>query len=233
MSSLNPISKPRRQTWRKIGIISFVVLMALFGATIFYGKLFFNFVRVPVGSMANTIIPGDHLVIKTRAYGDIARGNVIVFKYPGDETYYIGRVVGLPHETIHICDRFVYINGERLQEELVTVDARDFLNMEPIPELSTEGTGPYRVYYVSRSESGLETEVLTSGDYGVEDPYRIPENHYFLMGDNRDNSNDSRHRGTVPGELIVGKSTTIYWSSMTDDAGNETVKWDRIFTTPK
>jgi signal peptidase I len=226
-------SNARRYAWRKIGLTSIVVLIALCGATIFYGKLFFNFVRVPVGSMANTIIPGDHLVIKTRAYGDIARGNVVVFKYPGDDTNYIGRVVGLPQETILVRERFVYINGERLEEERVTVDGSDLLNMEPLPELSKEGTGPYRVYYVPRIGNGLDAEYLGDGGYGVEEPYRIPENRYFLMGDNRDNSHDSRHRGTVPRGLIVGKSTIIYWSSLTDETGNEIVKWDRIFTTPR
>lgn len=226
-------SNPRRFAGRKIGLISFVVLMALCGATVFYGKLFFNFVRVPVGSMANTIIPGDYLVIKTRAYGDIARGDIIVFKYPRDDTNYIGRVVGLPQETMLVRERFVYINGEPLEEERVTVDGSDLLNMEPLPELSKEGTGPYRVYYVPRIGNGLDAEYLGDGDYGVEEPYRIPQNHYFVMGDNRDNSFDSRHRGTVPGELIVGKSTIIYWSANRDNAGNETVKWDRIFTRPR
>ena len=226
-------SKPRRYPWRKIGLISFVVLIALCGATVLYGKLFFTFVRVPVGSMANTIIPGDHLVIKTRAYGDIARGDVIVFKYPGDDTNYIARVVGLPQETILVRERFVYINGERIEEERVTVDGSDLLSMEPLPELSREGTGPYRVYYVPRIGNGLDSEYSADGDYGVEEPHPIPQNHYFLMGDNRDNSHDSRHRGTVPGELIVGKSTIIYWSAKTDETGNETVKWDRIFTRPR
>lgn len=182
--------------------------------------------------MANTILPGDHLVVKKRAFGEITRGDILVFSRPKDPSlHFISRVIGLPQETIEVRGMSVFINGNEVSEQRVLVMPDNF-DGEALQELSTVGSGPYRVYY-SRREADAESEVpseVETGGFGMNGPFRIPENEYFLMGDNRDNSEDSRYLGTVPRNLVFGKPTMIYWSSRSDHAGgNQIVKWDRIF----
>ena len=186
---------------------------------------------MPTGAMANTIIPGDRLVVKKRAFGEINRGDLIVFRYPNDNaTHYLSRVVGLPHETIEIRGRSVYINGRELGEQRVRVRPDDLFDTDYLEELSTEGSGPYRVFYVAREQdqSGMPQEP-EDYPFGSNGGSRIPDNEYFVMGDNRDNSEDSRYRGTVPRALVFGKPTMIYWSQQ-DRPGHESVRWNRVFT---
>ena len=187
---------------------------------------------MPTGSMANTIIPGDHLVVKKRAFGEISRGDLIVFRYPKDTSvFYLFRVIGLPRETIEIRGRSVYINGQELKEQRVTVKPDYSLEEDGLQELSTEGSGFYRVYYFSREEgdeSGKAPD-LEQGDFGTNWPFQIPDSEYFVMGDNRDNSEDSRYWGTVPRALVFGKPTMIYWSTHRDRQGGESIRWNRVF----
>lgn len=123
------------------------ILLLLAGVlTYAYYHFFLHLVRVPTGAMANTIIPGDRLVVKKRAFGEITRGNVIIFNYPADSaTKYIGRVIGLPNETIELRGKLVYINGGVLAEQRVTIIPH--YGDQLLEEFSTEGSGPYRVFY--------------------------------------------------------------------------------------
>ena len=169
-------------------------------------------VLVPTGAMLNTIVPGDRLLVY-RLIGNINRGDIVAFQYPNDKAYFISRVIGLPGETIQLKGKLIYINDRALDEQRVLVDPR-YDGKKPLKELSTEGIGPYRVYYVQHTFSD---ELSTSGDFGVETPFQVPNDSYFLMGDNRNNSYDSRYRGAVPRRLIWGRPSLIYYSEQTPD----------------
>jgi signal peptidase I len=221
--------KIARKRILKLGLV-LVLLGVCF--PVFYYFFFVSLTRVPTGAMANTIIPGDHLVVKKRAFGEIKRGDIVVFKYPKDTSVkYVFRVVGLPQETIEIRGRIIYINGKELNEERVTVRPDYGFDPDGLQELSTEGSGPYRVFYFSREEgdeSGMPSD-SDAGDFGASAPFQIPANEYFVLGDNRDNSDDSRYWGTVPRALVLGKPTMIYWSAHRDREGNESIRWNRVF----
>jgi signal peptidase I len=155
--------------------------------------------KIPTGSMENNLLIGDHLLVNKFVFGpsptgmerallpvrDIRRGDVIVFKYPDEpDRDFIKRVIGLPGETLELRNKKVLINGQAIDEP-----------------------------YVHFLEPATESQEVTSFDvrerYG---PVRVPEGHYFVMGDNRDNSQDSRYWGFLPRHYIKGRALMIYWS---------------------
>jgi signal peptidase I len=228
--SRNPVGKPRERGCntnlmrKKILIISLILIVVgaagLFGCYLFFVRM----VRVPTGAMANTIIPGDHLVVK-KLSGDLKRGDVIVFSYPKQPSVkFVSRVVGLPGETIEVRDKLVFINGKELPERRMFVKS-DF-DVEMLEEVVAEGAGPYQVYYgFPREAFKLSPEM----SFGVREPFQIPASQYFMMSDNRDNSLDSRFQGAVSLDLIWGKPTRIYWS----ESRERKVRWERIGTSVK
>jgi signal peptidase I len=170
--------------------------------------------QIPSGSMLPTLEVGDFILVNKFAYGlrlpvlgtkvaavgDPERGDVMVFKYPQDgSTNYIKRVIGLPGDRVRYDDKTLYINGIEVPT--------DFIAKLPPLELRRE--------YLD----GVEHEVLTTvGRYSSvgEGQWVVPDGEYFVMGDNRDNSNDSRFWGTVPDHLVVGKAFAIWmhWESL-------------------
>ena len=208
-----------------VKLVVLVGLVCVVAIALIVSRVYFVwFVRVPTGNMMNTILIGDHLVVG-RALGQIERGDVVVFWYPGDSARYMSRIIGLPGETIELRNRDVYINGLKLPEQKIIAVENASQYGEPLEVASGEGDGPYRVYYTRPEE--LDDDPTTSA---VGSPFRIAEGHYFLMGDNRDNSQDSRYRGVVPRALIWGKVSIVYWSVFEDRQFEEHIRWDRIFT---
>ncbi len=211
------------------------IIMALFFMT-FVAQA----AEVPSASMENTIFVGDRFLINKFIFApgpvvpflpqrEIRRGDIIVFKYPSDintnkevvryKTLFIKRVIGLPGETIEVRGAEVYADGKLLPEYRVTAHDRQLGNDDAeLKDLSYPPTGergkPYTVFY---SPSTIEEDPKSAAAsstfiYAVKKPHKIPDNEYFVMGDNRDNSTDSRAWGTVPRELVVGRAMFVIWS---------------------
>ncbi len=177
--------------------IVIAVILALFVRT-FVVQAF----KIPTGSMEENLLIGDHLLVNKFVFGPtlsnverallpigtIHRRDVIVFKYPEEpDRDFIKRVIGLPGETVELRQKKVYINGTALEE-------------------------PY-AHYLQPAPSAVDLQEVTSFDvrdrYG---PVTVPADQYFVMGDNRDNSQDSRYWGFLPRGHIKGKALLIYWS---------------------
>ena len=195
--------------------IVIAVILALFIRT-FVVQAF----KIPTGSMENNLLIGDHLLVNKFVFGPTATGferalfpigtikrrDVIVFKYPEEpDRDFIKRVIGLPGETVELREKKVYINGTPLDE-------------------------PY-VHFLEPPRTGEEFREVTSFDvrerYG---PVTVPADQYFMMGDNRDNSADSRYWGFLRRDYIKGKALVIYWSyeaereDYADESAGATVK---------
>lgn len=204
-----------------LAVLAFIIFV--FG---FYVVFFIHFVKIPTGAMKNTIFPGDRLAIN-RIYGEVKRGDIVTFKYPQDKSIlFLQRVIGLPGENIQIRDKKVYINDIELPERRIMVEPAPPDDMASMKELSSDGEGNYNVLYYKRNPGELDFS-QESFQYAVKEPFQIPEDSYFLMGDNRDNSLDSRFWGVVPGNLITGKAIFIYWS---EDIVNKETRWGRVFS---
>ena len=202
------------------------VIMALFLMT-FIAQA----VAVPTGSMQNTINIGDHLFVNKFIFGsttpvigkllptrEIRRGDIIVFKLPSDpKVNYVKRVIGLPGEQVLVRGRRVLINGKDLPEERVTVKlSGDYSNRSALEVVRTDPAPSdawYKVYYSERNdEEEEESGGFHDMRYAVDEPFLIPANSYFVMGDSRDNSLDSRYWGVVPRENIFARALYVHWS---------------------
>ena len=222
---------PPKSVWREYFESAVVtVIMALFGMTYIVQA-----VKVPTGSMQNTITIGDHLLVNKFIFApgtslpflpqrEIRRGDIIVFKYPGNPfdpkrddrpdnrpilTNYVKRVIGLPGDRISIKGNSVIVNGEVVPEHRIT--ARDLKGQAPLEILDEPPKKPgelYDVYY----EPGSEDDVHDYDAFQGKDEIVVPPDSYFVMGDNRNNSEDSRYWGFVPRDLVIGRAMFVYWS---------------------
>ena len=199
------INPKRKSTLREyIEAILIALLLALFIRT-FVVQAF----KIPSGSMKNTLLIGDHILVNKFIYGiknpfngntwvpitDPKRRDIIVFKYPQNpEQDYIKRVIGVEGDTIEIKDKKVYVNG--------------------VPQ--DEG---YTIYLDNRI---LPPNVQPRDNLG---PFTVPEHSLFVMGDNRDNSYDSRFWKFVDLKAVKGKAFILYWSWDKEDFS---VRWNRI-----
>ena len=213
------------------GIVDFIdsllvtVLLALFGTT-FIVQAF----KIPSESMEPTLLVGDHLLVNKFVfegrgawyehllpYRPIRRGDIVVFKFPFDDhPHYVKRVVGLPGDRVRIVNEKVYVNEARVPEPYVVHDptAQDpaVANFPP--------TDRHFMQFGLRSE--WAGEIM---NYVKRDELIVPAAHYFVMGDNRDRSWDSRYWGFVDQDAIIGRPILIYWSveATSEDYGDRSV----------
>lgn len=198
--------------------------------------------EIPTGSMEGTLLVGDRLLVNKQAYAksdalsrmilpyrEPERGDIIVFRFPLDlNQAYVKRIVGVPGDRIRLENRQLFLNGKPVDE--------------PYISKRLSGSEPYRdnfPKYVDMSSTPLSQRGLLMHELYVRNgELVVPDGHYFAMGDNRDNSLDSRYWGLVPRENIMGKPLVVYWSygtPYTDDypeiAPGKTVRWGRMFRT--
>lgn len=240
------VSKPKNIIVEYAESFIVTLVMALFGMT-----FVIQAVTVPTGSMQNTILIGDYLLVNKFIFApsgnplpflpqrEIRRGDVVVFKYPGFEDpkedeirglipyqiNYVKRVIGLPGETIEFKNNQVFIDGRELPEHRIigntpllsdgfTKNNKAALETSEFEEKTEDEN--YSVYYdqetleLVKAGGSISTERYGFGAVGK--PMKIPADHYFVMGDSRDNSEDSRFWGFVPRELIIGQAMFVYWS---------------------
>jgi signal peptidase I len=230
-----------------VRIIVHALILALIVRTFFYQP--FN---IPSGSMKDTLLVGDYLFVSKFSYGysrysipfglplfsgrvwasEPERGDVIVFKLPRDnETDYIKRLMGLPGDKIEVRDGIVYINGNPVPREHVGdfVSTDRYGNVTRVPR------------YRETLPNGVSYEVLDLVPDGFSDNtpiYEVPQGHYFMMGDNRDNSTDSRvlsQVGYVPYENLIGRADIIFFSLEEDARFWQfwkwpwSIRWERLF----
>ncbi len=194
------------------------IILLLFGTT----TLVQAFV-IPTGSMEDTLLIGDHLLVDKLAYApagpvtkymlpysDPHRGDIIVFRYPEDiKQTFVKRVMGVAGDRIHLENKRVWLNGHLLDEPYVVH--------------KTEYTDSYRDNFPNDPNTSIYPGAHDMLDHHVKNgEIEVPRGYFFAMGDNRDYSLDSRYWGFVPRENIIGKPLVIYWSydASTEDLSN-------------
>jgi signal peptidase I len=246
--------------WETVKVIVQALLIALVIRT-----LLFQPFNIPSGSLIPTLLIGDYLFVSKYSYGyshfslpsfvdwvpgmmpgrifasQPKRGDIIVFKLPSDgETDYIKRLIGLPGDKIQMIHGRLYINGTIVERE----------PLPPYPDTGFDGRPKDVPHYEETLPGGVKHEIIErdndEGELDNTDVYLVPPDHYFMMGDNRDNSTDSRvlpgpasaHGGGVgfvPFENLVGRAEVIFFSVEGGEPAWQVwrwpwiVRWHRLF----
>jgi signal peptidase I len=186
--------------------------------------------QIPSESMENTLLIGDYLLVDKLCYGGsrwldhilpyrkVQRGDIVVFHYPVNPSeHFVKRVIGVPGDRLRIVNRQVYVNGSALREPYARYvspavkdraardRSADEVFRDEFPRLDISAPGMEGEWWLQMKKLVEEGELI------------IPEGHYFVLGDNRDDSLDSRYWGFVPRENIIGRPLLIYWSVRSTD----------------
>ena len=237
--------KPQNALWENIKVVVQALLLAMVIRTVLFQPF-----TIPSGSMMPTLLVGDYIFVNKFAYGysrfslpfspnlfsgrifgsSPKRGDVVVFRFPPNpDIDYIKRVVGLPGDHVQVKDGILYINGTAVPRQPDGTFTSDY-KLDP---------GENVPVYRERMDNGRTYDTLDQSPYSRGDNTRefiVPEDHYFMMGDNRDNSLDSRFDvGFVPAENLVGRASIIFFSLGNDTSFREiwkwptNMRWDRLF----
>lgn len=200
-----------------------IVIIAIFIVT-FIVQAF----QIPSESMENTLLTGDYLLVDKLHFGDddfvgkflpyrkVKRGDIVVFHYPIDpRLHFVKRVIGVPGDHIRLIDRQLYVNGSPVPEPYVHYfrphdNGPDAMFRDDFPRVDLPVSGLIGSWWQEMKKLVDDNQLI------------VPEGSYFVMGDNRDDSSDSRYWGFVPQENIVGRPLVIYWSMRKQEDGNDT-----------
>jgi signal peptidase I len=187
--------------------------------------------RIPTGSLEPTLLMGDFILVNKYHYGvrlpvahkkiyDLntpQRGDIIVFRWPPNPSVdFIKRVVGLPGDHIKYVNKELFVNGKKIPQEFLRdaiAQGEDFQEW-PVQEKREDLLGVKHSIFIDNKKSGQDFEDIV-----------VPANNYFVMGDNRDDSADSRFWGFVPDKNIVGKAVLVW---MSFEHGKYGIRWNRI-----
>jgi len=213
---MTAISNPARD--QTDGVTSLQSLLATVVIAVFVITYIVQAFQIPSVSMENTLLIGDYLLVDKLCYGGsgsllipyrpIRRGDIIVFHYPVNPSqHFVKRVIGVPGDRIHLVNKLVFVNGVPLPEPYVRFfkAERNFFR-DDFPRLDVLDPGINADWWVQMPKLVEEGQLI------------VPEGHYFAMGDNRDDSSDSRYWGFVPRENVVGRPLLIYWSIRDPDS---------------
>ncbi|MBN1684149.1 MAG: signal peptidase I [Gammaproteobacteria bacterium] len=226
-------AKPRKKTQRKIPII-FEYSRSFFPVFLFV-LVIRSFViqpfRVPTGSLEPTVLPGDFLLVNQFIYGlrlpvlntkilnisEPKRGDIVVFRFPAKPSVnYVKRVIGLPGDHIIYKNKKLTINGKIVPQKFI----KNGFDFEPPHEYI-----PVKIEQENLEEKKYHIQIRPKNGEDANYDFVVPDDAYFMMGDNRDNSGDSRYWGFVPEKDLVGKAFMIWmsWGGFQD-----WIRWHRI-----
>ncbi len=244
--------KPNKTRWAKYKA-DFISLIWALGLVMIIRSSVIEAFKIPSGSMIPTLLVGDQIFVNKFSYGlrvpftdwigskplyffrthNPERGDIIVFRYPVDpDIYFIKRVVGIPGDTIEMRNKVVTINGKPFDTSEVSKEQMDHI-FKSLEDSASEYPRDRMLVTQQKFDHTTGTIMIDQQSYMSENmpPVTVPPEHFFVMGDNRDNSKDSRFWGFVPFENIKGRAFVIWLSVWIDfDSNKFTFRPERVGT---